>query len=129
MTKKNVHENTLINGTDIFATVSQIAGANMADITTAKDSMSFRSTLTSEDNKAHKRSFLFTEWAPARGPTRDAWTIRDDRYKVIVNSNGTKELYDLLSDPYENNNLMRSSLSSDLQTELDKLLEYEKSLR
>ncbi len=129
VTKKNVHENTLINGTDIFATVSQIAGADMGDIKTVKDSMSFRSALTWGDNKGYKRSFLFTEWAPARGPTRDAWTIRDDRYKVIVNSNGTKELYDLVSDPYENNNLMRSSLSSDLQTELDRLLEYEKSLR
>ena len=56
------------------------------------------------------------------------WALRDAQYKLIDN-NGTQELYDLLTDPYENNNLMKSTLSADLQEVVKRLESYEKTLR
>ena len=55
----------------------------------------------------------------------DEWTISNGEYKLIVNSVGMKELYNLMIDPYENSNLLSGTLSSleqnaktELETEL-----------
>ena len=45
--------------------------------------------------------------------TDDLWTIRNERYKLIVNANGHEEIYDLLSDAYEANDLLSSLLDSE----------------
>ena len=37
-------------------------------------------------------------------------------YKLIVNANGNEEMYDMISDPYEQNNLLLSNLSNDQQS-------------
>ena len=44
--------------------------------------------------------------------TDDEWTISNGTYKLIVNSVGMEELYNLVNDPYENNNLLNGTLSS-----------------
>ena len=42
----------------------------------------------------------------------DEWAISNGEYKLIVNSVGTEELYNLANDPYENSNLLNGNLST-----------------
>jgi arylsulfatase A-like enzyme len=116
--RSGVYVNDLVNGADVFATVLDIAGADVSKMDT-KDSISFKPILTSD--VSNDRNFLYSEWVPAKGPKRDTWAIRDDRYKLIYFSDKEKELYDLVSDPYENNNLMKSKLDPNLENEIKKL--------
>ncbi len=48
--------------------------------------------------------------------TNDSWAIRNLNYKLIVNANGNEEMYDMISDPYEQNNLLLSNLSNAQQS-------------
>jgi hypothetical protein len=57
--------------------------------------------------------------------TTDRWTISNGEYKLIVSAVGMDEMYHLVVDPYENNNLLNGTLStiqqnakSELESEL-----------
>ena len=52
--------------------------------------------------------------------------VRDDRYKLVVTSD-SQELYDLISDPYEQSDLLLSDAS--VLHIRDRLLAYVESLR
>lgn len=113
---RNGIDESLITSTDLFATIAQIAGSTENEI---NDSKSFKSLLK---QATLTREYQYSELADG---TDDQWTISNGRYKIIVNSNGVKELYDLVNDPYENNNLLNGTLStieqnakSELETEL-----------
>ena len=95
-------DSNLITSTDLFATLAQLAGSSTAEI---NDSRSFK-YLLSEDGQ--HRDFEYSEMNDG---TNDLWSIRGPRYKIITNSTGTLEMYDLLEDPYESNNLLTTTLS------------------
>ena len=44
--------------------------------------------------------------------TTDRWTISNGEYKLIVSALGMEEMYYLVGDPYENNNLLNGTLST-----------------
>lgn len=96
-------DDNLITSTDLFATIAEIAGVNTTQI---HDSKSFKSLLS---QSAATRNYQYAEMNDG---SSDAWTIRNNRYKLIVNANGNQEMYDLASDPYEQNNLIRGTLTS-----------------
>jgi arylsulfatase A-like enzyme len=100
-------DQNLVNGTDLFATISSLAGASTSEI---HDSKSIVPLLSS--NTTH-RDFQYSEISET---TSDIWTIRNDQYKLIVMPNGTDEMYDLVADPYENVNLLTSTLSTEATT-------------
>lgn len=107
-------DNALLNSTDLFATIASLAGVS---ITTANDSQNFAPLLTTANPDF--REYTYAEYSD---DATDEWAIRNESYKLIVNGNGTEELYDLATDPYENSDLMLSSLSSAAQaakTELE----------
>jgi len=113
---RNGIDESLITSTDLFATIAQIAGSTENEI---NDSKSFKSLLK---QATLTREYQYSELADG---IDDQWAISNGRYKIIVNSNGLKELYDLVNDPYENNNLLNGTLStieqnakSELETEL-----------
>ena len=89
-------EDALINGTDFFATVAELAGI---DRPRYLDSISFVDLLS--DANATGREFAYSESA-------DAWTIRDDQYKLLQLNSGAQELYDLQADPFEGTELIAS---------------------
>jgi arylsulfatase B len=109
-------DNNLITSTDLFATIAEIAGSATNEI---HDSKSFKSLFT---ESTRIRNYQYSELV---NDTDDEWTISSGEFKLIINSVGTEELYNLVNDPYENNNLLNGTLStieqnekSELQTEL-----------
>jgi arylsulfatase B len=98
------NENALVNSTDLFTTIGQLAGGSVIEL---HDSQSFLHLLTSD---AEHRSFQYAEIDDG---TNDQWAISNGNYKLILDANGTVEFYHLTSDPYEEENLMLESLSSD----------------
>ena len=102
--RKGEEDNNLICSTDLFSTIANIAGIGSFEI---HDSKSFRSLLKVET--AH-RDFQYSEMNDG---TNDLWTISNGEFKLIVNANGNKMMFDLINDPYENNDLLDSTLSSE----------------
>lgn len=109
-------DNNLVNSTDLFATIAEITGSSTNEI---HDSKSFKSLFTESKSI---RDYQYTELV---NDTDDEWTISNGEFKLIVNSIGTEELYDLTIDPYEQNNLLNGNLTSNemnakvaLETEL-----------
>lgn len=101
-------DDNLITGTDLFATIAEIAGVNTSEI---NDSKSFKSLLSQSSTI---RNYQYTEMDD---DIDDAWAIRNNRYKLILNANGNEEMYDLINDPYEQNNLLNGMLTADETTE------------
>ncbi len=109
-------ETTLINTTDIYATIADIANTGTTSI---HNSMSFVDSLSSEDFS--QRQYVYGEVADKR----ISWyTIRDQRYKLIVFDNGDEEMYDLSIDPYENSDLIALGLTSEQVSAKEILEEY-----
>lgn len=109
-------DDNLVASTDLFATISEIAGISLDEI---NDSKSFKSLL-SEDTVI--RNFQYSE---KNNGSVDNWAISNGVYKLIENSDGDKELYDLGNDPYEQDDLLNGTLSNiqsiakeELETEL-----------
>ncbi len=106
----------LLTSTDLFSTIAQISGVSTAEI---HDSKSFKNLFSSDQGH---RNYQYSEMS---SPNHDRWAISDGQYKLIIESGGTDEFYDLLADPYENSNLMNEGLSTnqasrkaDLEAEL-----------
>ncbi len=110
-------DDNLITSTDLFATIAEIAGNSANEI---HDSKSFKSLLTSNNNSI--RDYQYSEMDDG---TTDEWTISNGEYKLIVNTDGIAEMYNLVNDSYENSNLLNGNLSTieqnaklELETEL-----------
>ncbi|MEM9545037.1 MAG: sulfatase-like hydrolase/transferase [Bacteroidota bacterium] len=106
-------DENLITSTDLFSTIAEIAGVEVDEL---HDSKSFKSLLISPS--VH-RDFQYSEMT---NTTDELWAISNGSYKLIVNANGDEEMYHLSSDPYEVENLLDASLSSEQQnakTELE----------
>ena len=97
----NERESALINSTDLYTTIANIAGVSTSEI---HNSESFNRLLT--DGNSTKRNFVYSE-------KEDAYTIRDAIYKYIKLDNGAEEFYNLSIDAYEGSNLIGGILSSE----------------
>lgn len=102
----------LINSTDLFSTIAQLAGVSVAEI---HDSKSFKHLLTDEGNH---REFQFSEM---NAPNANKWAITNGTYKLIQGENGLEELYNLESDPYETIDLIPAGLSQEAIAEKEAL--------
>ena len=99
VSRQNVREDALISSTDFFATITNIAGSSQ---TSVEDSKSFKHLLTS--NSSNHRDYLYSDFS---GNNVSGWAVRNSFFKLISTDNG-QELYNLASDPFENNNLINS---------------------
>ena len=115
-------DNNLINSTDLFATIAEIAGISVNEI---HDSKSFKPLLTSNNNNNNNNTIRDYQYSEMDNGTTDRWTISNGEYKLIVSAVGMDEMYHLVVDPYENNNLLNGTLStiqqnakSELESEL-----------
>jgi arylsulfatase B len=108
-------ENNLIDATDIFSTIAEVAGVNVSQI---NDSKSFKSLFT---NSSTIRKYQYSE---IKDGTDDMWAISNGIYKLIVSATGAKQLYFLTTDPYEVTNLLNGTLTT-VQTTAKNELESE----
>ncbi|MEC3908148.1 sulfatase-like hydrolase/transferase [Tamlana sp. 2201CG12-4] len=92
----NDTENALINSTDLFATIANLAGVNTLEI---NDSQSFKALL--KDTDTSKRNYIYTE--------NSDYTIRNATHKYILFDDGTEALFNLSSNPFENPNLLNAT--------------------
>ncbi|OUS01533.1 sulfatase [Flavobacteriales bacterium 33_180_T64] len=99
VTRINAIENALINTTDLFATISELAGNSTPDI---NDSKSFKSLLSSSNTET--RDYVYAEIGNDAGGSN--YTIRNSTHKYIYFDDGTEALYDLSINPFENPNLL-----------------------
>jgi arylsulfatase B len=94
----------LITSTDLFATIAEIAGSSTNEI---YDSKSFKSLFTSNDNSI--REYQYSEMDDG---VTDAWTISNGVFKLKVNANGNEEMFDLINDSYERNDLLKRTITA-----------------
>jgi arylsulfatase A-like enzyme len=114
--RKNVTETALGQTPDMFATIADIAGAGSEDY---YDGISLKPLFT--DANASKRTFSYTEQFGNTSTSNDGYSIRNENYKLIHLENETEYFYEISTDPFEQNNLLTQSLSSQTQENLDQL--------
>lgn len=121
VSRKGVHETALINSADLFATIADVSGTGTNQI---NDSKSLRPLFS---NSGAHNDYIYSE---VKTSTTVAWTVRNETYKLIEFTNKSKEMYNLITDPYETNNLLNSTLTNELtiakQDLENKLLEIRK---
>lgn len=103
-------EEALINSTDLFATISELAGTNVNSI---HDSKSIVPMLSQKNIKLN--SHLYSELGSKR---KRGYTIRDEQYKYLYYDNGSEELFDLNNDPYETDNLINNATYNSIKQKL-----------
>jgi len=111
----NERDNNLISSTDLFSTIAEIAGI---DLPTYNDSYSFLPLLS--DANEGQRDYNYSE-VLGNFPNKSGYTIRDIQYKLIILDSGNKKFYDLLNDPYENDDLLTGILTSEQQNAMSQL--------
>lgn len=102
VSRTSVQENALINSTDLFATIANIAGINVTDI---NDSKSFKSLFTGDNS--NPREYIYAEIGKDTGGSD--YTIRNETHKYIKFDNGNEALYNLSTNSMENPNLMSTN--------------------
>lgn len=97
--------NALVNSVDVFNTIIELAGGSVANDPPV-DGVSFVDVL---QGSAGSREWIFadTTWGGAY-----AHAIRNQRFKLVTGKGG-EELFDLVDDPWETNNLLESELDED----------------
>ena len=101
VSRQNTREQALINSTDLFATIAEVAGSTTIKI---QDSRSFASLFT--DQSAQSRQYIYSDY---QSGTVSGWAIRDARYKLIATLDGQRQLYDLPADPSESSDLLTNN--------------------
>ena len=104
VTRSGQRESALVNSVDLFSTIAQLGGSPVARW---HDSESFAALLS--DPAASKRTEAYSEYFGSDRPALHGWTIRDERFKLIVYDSGQRRLFDLANDPAELRDLSASS--------------------
>ncbi len=102
VTRTNETDDTLINTTDLYATVANIADAG---ITETHDSKSFLPVLKGENFT--ERDFIYAEAGKDSGGSDR--TIRNATHKYILFEDGDEALYNLSTDALESTNLLNAN--------------------
>lgn len=122
VTRFNEIDDSLLNTTDLFATIAEIAGLSVNKV---NDSNSFKQLLTTSNTSI--RDFAYTEIGKDTGG--EDFTIRNTTHKYIQFVNGNEALYNLNNDFLENTNLLNSNLSTSDQQQLDNLKQILNNLK
>ena len=116
---RGAESGALVQATDLFATIAEWVGSRA----TAADSVSFTPQLG--DRSAPGRRTVYTSWFDPNGGPPDlnvyARAARDERYKLIRTLGARHELYDLVADPHESEDLLRRPLTPSAQAALSRL--------
>ena len=100
-------ETGLIDATDLFSTIAEVAEVNATQI---NDSKSFKALFT---GGATIRNYQYSEY---KDGIDDLWAISNGKYKLIVSATGVKQMFNLSTDAYETINLLNSTITTEQST-------------
>ena len=123
--RTNSSEDALINTTDLFSTIADIAGTGTTEI---NDSKSFKSLFSSSNTNG--RDYTYTEIGNDSG--NPDYTIRNATHKYIYFEDGSEALYNLNMNALENPNLLNTNqlpLSSEYSAVKDELVSKLNAIR
>jgi arylsulfatase A-like enzyme len=123
VTRRGQREAALINTTDLFATIADLAGTG---ITQSGDSISLRHLLT--DASGVLRDFIYAEYHDEYYKWRNGWAIRDARFKLIQSGAGQR-LFDLIDDPFEKRDLLYPDPTAEARAIAENLARAAEELR
>lgn len=106
VSRAGVQETALVHVADIYATILDIAGAEIAG--GWYNSLSFKHLLTNSTKPTRDYNYAEVERNGVY-----SWAIRNVQYKLIDLGTGIQEYYDLLADPLEENQLNQESLTTE----------------
>ena len=109
--------NTLVNTTDLHATIAGLAGVSV----TSPDTHNLVPVFA---GKPGERDFVYVEhFSENEGRRADVfgWAIRDDRYKLVVADGEAQMLFDLDNDSLEQTNLLVGDTSAEISAVIAKL--------
>ena len=104
--RKGEREAALVNTSDLFATVADLAGIRSTE---AEDSISFKALLSS--SSGGKRTFTYSDFKtdrPERLARNSGWTVGDGRYQYLQLDQGDRYLFDDEADPGGTVNLLQN---------------------
>lgn len=105
VTRKGEREAALVNVVDLYATILEVTGKTLPG--GVDNSLSFKHLF--DNTPGETRDYNYAE---ITGRNREDWTIRSEQYKLLDFSNGRQEMYDLLADSLETNDLLLGTLTS-----------------
>lgn len=109
----------LVNGADLYATLIELAGISMPE-QVELNSVSL-TPYFGNPSRESVRDYIFADaFYSTRGIDEGAFAIRNSTHKLI-RWHDHQELYDLVSDPYENNDLLTDGITGDEAIILDEL--------
>ena len=110
VTRFNETEDALINTTDLFNTISDLASVQTSN---ENDSNSFKSLLT--DSNSSIRNYLYSENMRDTGIGYD-YAIRNTTHKYIRFTDGSEAFYNIENTRLETNNLLSNELTESEET-------------
>ena len=114
--------NTIVNGVDLFQTIQELAGINVAatlPLGVIIDSKSLLPVL--QGDVIIPTPYMYGEQFNERNVS-DGWTLRNAQYKLIHFYDHIEQFYDLATDPYEFTNLLAAPLSANAQANFYSLM-------
>jgi arylsulfatase A-like enzyme len=105
---RNQSSDALVNSTDLFATIMELATIDPATTipkNVSVDSVSFLPLLAAPETPSPRDWIYADVFSSDQGVERGNFAIRNDRYKLVV-IDGQEELYDLATDRSERSNLL-----------------------
>lgn len=131
--RKNAVESALVQAPDMFATFADITGTGISKY---EDGISIKPLFTNANTT--KRKYVYTELfgqdTAAKTPdgkmipNPNGYAIRNIQYKLIHLENSTKYFYNLITDPFEQLNLLSAPLSADAKKNLKELIKIKGGL-
>ena len=103
VTRAGDSEDALINGSDLFATILDVAGTGISE---KNDSKSFKGLLSASNSSTRK--YVYSEKYNTKTLGQD-YTIRNKTHKYLFFNDGLEALYNLSKNPLENPNLLSPS--------------------
>ncbi|MEO5712011.1 MAG: sulfatase-like hydrolase/transferase [Luteolibacter sp.] len=105
---------TLVDGTDIFQLIQELAGINVAATLPPGVTIDSKSILPALEKNVVIPADLQNEHFN-QSTAADASSLRDEKYKLIRFDSKNERFYNLEADPYENTPLAIASLAPDAQ--------------
>jgi arylsulfatase B len=121
VTRQGQREAALINSTDLFATLANIAQLKHS---ASADSISFADALSNKNFKGRSHAYM-----DFRQDGKVITAIRDARYKLLEFDSGRRQLFDLQADPYETKDLLSTNSTASILSIADNLVAQRKILQ